>query len=109
MIIKEGKLATRKSKIEVKMSWQVVCGEYEYQDFLHTGKIHNFRWKDTRHEMFDRMKWPQHTIWQGPWGPEPLYWPKQDNPVMGRLGIIWCSDRRAEEIRANIQDQIKVK
>jgi hypothetical protein len=49
--------------------------------------------------LFEQIKHPTQTFWTGGWGPERLYYDKEDNLTTGQLGRVYCIDQRYEEIR----------
>lgn len=90
----------------IDLSWHVVCGRYEMEELERYQVVKQHEYSDPRHKLFDDLKWSHHTKWQGSWGPEPLYYDKVDDLVKGQLGIIYATDKRAEEIRKWIRDQM---
>ena len=55
--------------------------------------------RDARHSLFHSMKYPNQTFWTGSWGPEILYYDKEDNLTTGQLGRVYATDARYEKIR----------
>lgn len=84
---------------KIDLSWHVVCGRYEMEEFQLYGVVRPWRYRDPRHEIFDKLKYTNQSKWQGDWGPEPLLYDNVDDLLLGQLGRVWCTERRAEEIK----------
>ena len=88
-------LATPK---RIDLNWHVVCGRYELEELSAVGLLKP--WKPAkRYDLFEQMKHPTQSFWTGGWGPERLYYDKEDNLTTGQLGKVYCTDARYEEIR----------
>lgn len=91
---------------KIELDWRVVCGRYEHDELTTYNIINPWPYSDPRHQILEDLKFPDHTKWQGPWGPEPLYYDKKDDLVRGQLGIVWCTEARAQEIAEWMRDQM---
>ena len=92
---------------KIDLSWHWVCNQYEHEELSRYHAITPHKYSDPRHQIFDELKWPSHTRWQGGWGPEPMYYDSAfDFNRQTRLCIVYATDRRAEEIRQWIQNQM---
>lgn len=92
----EPQLATPK---RIDLAWHIVCGRYEIDELKTYAMIKTWRPKDSRHDLFATMKYPDQEFYQGAWGPEILYYDKEDNLTTGQLGKVWCTDQRRQEIQ----------
>jgi hypothetical protein len=77
----------------------IVCGQLELQEYLSSNRVKEWQPKNPRHNLFHKIKYPDTEFYQGPWGPELLKVPKQEDPLLGRPGYIWCTESRCLEIR----------
>lgn len=91
----------------IDLSWHVVGNQYEHEELVRYQAIKPHEYKDPRHKLFDDLKWHKHTRWRGGWGPEPMYYDSEyDLAREGRLCIVYATDKRAQEIRNWIRDQM---
>jgi len=82
----------------IDLTWHVVCGRYELEELSQAGLLKP--WKPAkRYDLFEKIKHPNQSFWQGTWGPERLYYDLEDNMTTGQLGRVFCTDQRYEEIR----------
>jgi hypothetical protein len=89
-----------------ELGWCVVCGRYEHEELVERKVLKPWRSRDSRQQLFLIMKWPNHTLWRGAWGPEPLLYDKEDDYLRGQLGTVWATDKRAQEIAEWLRDQM---
>lgn len=94
-------------KYAVDLAWHIVCGRWEVDALVAQQDIQVFKPRDQRHSLFLTIKHPDHIIYKGPWGPELIYYDRQDNMTTGQLGRVWTSNTRAKEIESWLRDQIK--
>lgn len=85
----------------IDLEWHTVLNWYEHDELSRYDAITPYKYSDKRHEIFDELKWPKHERWQGGWGPEPMYYNKDT-----QIGIVHATDKRAEEIRLWIREQV---
>jgi len=91
----------------VNLSWHVICNQYEMEELSRYQAVKPHEYADHRHQLFDDLKWPKHSRWQGGWGPEPMYYDSEyDIAREGRLCIVYATDKRAAEIRTWVQNQM---
>lgn len=104
----EHKLATQRNKWDTmfKLDWQLVCGRYEVEELSHYKVITPAEPKDPRHKLFLVMKHPDKIMYKGAWGPEILYYDKEDDFLRGQLGHVWATEKRGEEIAVWLRDQM---
>jgi hypothetical protein len=93
----ELQLATPKRIVD--LDWHIVCGRYEIDELQTYDMIKPWQPKDPRHSLFNTMKYPGQEFYQGEWGPEILYYDKEDNLTTGQLGKIHCTEARRQEIQ----------
>lgn len=88
----------------IELNWRIVCNGYEHQELVIAKIIKPWKYNDPRHKIFDSLKMPDHSKWQGLWGPEALYIDKTDNLTTGPLGIVWATSSRGHEISDYIRN-----
>jgi hypothetical protein len=94
----EPQLATLR---RIDLEWHTVLNWYEYDELSRYDAIKPYKYSDSRHKIFDELNQPNHTRYQGAWGPESLYYNHNS-----QIGIIHGTDKRAEEIRAWVREQM---
>lgn len=95
-------LATLK---RIDLGWHVVCGRYELEELSNKGWIKPCTLSH-RNDLFEKIKYPTQSFWQGGWGPERLYYDLEDNMTTGQLGKVYCTDARYEQIRQWFLDHV---
>lgn len=93
-------------KTLVELSWHIVCGRYEVEELKKENIISDYEPNNPRHTLFLKMKYPTQFFLQGGWGPEVLYYDKEDDWHTGQLGKVWATDSRANEISTWIRDKM---
>jgi muconolactone delta-isomerase len=106
MSIKEQEEHQLVTSNKLELFWRVVCGTYEHQELSHYNIIKPWPYANERHKLLDDIKMPNHTKWQGPWGPEPLWIDKEDDIVRGPLGVVWATEARGQEIAKWLRDEM---
>jgi hypothetical protein len=95
-------LATQK---RIDLQWHVVCGRYELEELTANRQITPCEFNH-RQNLFETIKYPGQLFYKGSWGPERLYYDKEDNFTTGQLGKVYCTDSRYEEIRQWFLDHV---
>jgi hypothetical protein len=88
-------LATPK---KIELEWRVVCGRYELEELLAYDIVKPWLTKNHRHALFLQIKHFGQEFYQGGWGPEILYYDKEDNLTSGQLGKIYATKQRGDQI-----------
>jgi len=86
---------------KINLEWHSVCNGYEHEELSRYKAMTQHEYTNPRHEIFDELKWHNHTRYQGGWGPESLYYNHES-----QTGIVHSTLKRAEQIRQWIQDQM---
>jgi len=99
-------LATLNAKWALELDWRLVCGRYEVEELLYTGVLEPVKPRDPRHTLFLVMKYPNKILYKGGWGPEILYYDKEDDICRGQLGHVWALESRGKDIAIWLRDQM---
>lgn len=91
---------------QTDLRWHIVCGRFELEELVENGVITSHNYTNNRQQLFLTMKYPTQNFYQGGWGPEILYYDKEDNWTTGQLGRVWATDARAEEISIWIRNKM---
>ena len=90
----------------IELKNHIICGQLEIEELLRQGIITEWQPKNSRHQLFHKIKYPNSRFYQGGWGPELMQSPIDAEVTVGRPGYVWCSFNRANEICRWILDQL---
>lgn len=92
---------------KIDLAWHVVCGRWEVDALVAQQDITEYKSRDHRYNLFLKLKHSDKIIYKGPWGPELIYYDREDNMTTGQLGVVWATSQRARTIEEQIRLQIK--
>jgi hypothetical protein len=93
-------------KNKIHLDYHLICGPAELEDFLRYQLIKPWQSKNSRHDLFLKIKHPQTAFYQGGWGQELLLVTTDPNTFYGPQASVHCTQRRAQEIRQWIVDNL---
>lgn len=82
---------------KILLQWHTICGQREIEQLLLQDQLWPRYVYDQRHQLFLQIKYPDHVLYQGRWGPETLHLVNKGQ-YLGSVGEIWCSYSRYKEI-----------
>jgi len=84
-------------KQTIELNWHIVCGQIEVEQLMLQGLIWSRPVYDQRHQLFLQIKYPDHFLYQGRWGPETLHLVNH-GPYRGVVGEMHLTYDRYKEI-----------
>jgi len=79
----------------IHLEWYPVMTEYQFEEFVRYQQLRACKITDSRHRLFNQIKYGSDGFWRGSWGPEIL----RTYQASDFKAVIWTTSKRADMIK----------